>query len=73
MNVRQSLINAGLNVFAADLLAESLLQHQEPKKIKFLLPIHRTDCEGWIGVVFTLEPVAIGADTIGFDPILLGC
>ncbi len=73
MNVRQSLINAGLNSFAADLLAESLLKHPEPKRIKFLLPIHRTDCEGWIGVMFTLEPISTGAETTGFDPIFLGC
>lgn len=75
MNIRQTLINAGLNVFGADCLAESLLRHPQPKFVQFLLPIRRMDCPGWIGVKITLEPLPETADigSDAFDPIALGC
>ena len=57
MNVMQKLIDCGINAFAAQLLAESLLKHPKPEKVSFDLPINRRDCEGWAGVRITLEPV----------------
>jgi len=56
-NVMQAMLDAGLNAFGAELLAESLLRHPDAKKITFDLPINRSDCPGWIGVRFTLEPI----------------
>jgi hypothetical protein len=60
----QIMLDAGLNAFGAQLLAESLLkspiaQHiqntGEPLKIAF--PINRSDCPGWAGVEITLKPI----------------
>ncbi len=53
----QRLSDAGLNPFAATLLAESLLKHPNPKPVEFTLPITRGDCPGYIGVRFRLEPI----------------
>ena len=57
MNVKQLLNDAGLNIFGAQLLAESLLRHPDARKIEFTLPMLRADCPGWSGVKFILEPV----------------
>lgn len=57
-HVTQKLIDCGLNAFAAQLLAESLLRHPKPVKVEFGLPIRRSDCEGWAGVRFVLEPLS---------------
>jgi hypothetical protein len=66
MNVMQFLLDAGINAFGAELLAESLLKHPNPIPIKFTLPINRSDCPNWIGVRFVLEPIPKPADP---DPI----
>lgn len=66
----QALLDCGLNGFGAQLLAESLLkspiaaslnERQEP--LRFELPIRREDCPGWIGVEFTLRPIAAQAES----------
>ena len=65
-NIRQSLLDAGLNVFAFDLVCESLLKNPlapqivakgEPLKIFF--PINRGDCKEWAGVEISLMPVEV--------------
>lgn len=56
-NVKQAMLDAGLNAFGAQLLAESMLRCPDAKKITFDLPVRRGDCPGWIGVRFTLEPI----------------
>lgn len=52
----------GLNSFAVQLLAESLLKSQlapisADEPVTFLFPIQRSDCAGWRGVRITLEAV----------------
>ena len=53
----QQLSDAGINPFAAELLAESLLKHSNPILVEFELPVNRKDIPNWIGVKFTLEPI----------------
>ena len=64
LNVRQALIDSGINAFAVDLLAESFLKSplakmtfEKGEPLKFFLPVQRSDCAGWVGVDITLAPV----------------
>jgi hypothetical protein len=64
MNVRQLLIDSGINAPAADLLGESFLRSPMAKimldkgePLKFFLPIQRGDCPGWVGVDITISAV----------------
>ena len=49
--------DVGINPFACQLVAESLLKHPKPEEIEFFLPIDRSDCADWVGVRFILEPI----------------
>jgi hypothetical protein len=67
-NIMQDLHTLGLNPFAAQLLAESVLKSPiapesvaDPKT--FFFPVHRSDCLGWCGVRITFEAVPEGAPT----------
>jgi len=53
----QKLNDVGINPFAIELVAESILKHPNPQKVSFALPVRRKDCEGWVGVKFTIEPI----------------
>lgn len=58
----QNLHSVGLNPFAVQLLAESLLKssyvkHCGVKPLTFEFPVRRSDCEGWAGVRITIEAV----------------
>lgn len=64
MNIRQLLLNAGINSFGLDLVAESFLKSPiaaqalasgDPLKIS--LPIDRSDCAEWVGVEITIAGV----------------
>lgn len=64
ISVRRALLNAGLNVFAVDLLAESFLRSpiarhafDSGKQIKFFFPVVRKDTPGWVGVDITIAAV----------------
>lgn len=64
MNIKQSLIDVGINAFACDLLAESFLKSplakmtfDAGKPMKFFLPVLREDCKGWVGVDITIAAV----------------
>lgn len=53
----------GLNPFAVQLLAESMLksayvQHCGTQPLTFSYPVQREDCAGWLGVRITIEAVA---------------
>lgn len=68
-HVLQALVDAGINAFAAELLAESLLKSPVAKAaadrgepLRFFFPVQRTDCPGWIGVDFVLVAVPVGAE-----------
>ena len=61
-NIFQDLYTVGLNPFAVQLLAESLLKSPiaemsiaEPLVLAF--PVQRSDCAGWKGVRITLQAV----------------
>lgn len=61
-NILQDLHTVGLNPFAVQLLAESLLRSplapmtiDKPQVIEF--PVRRGDCAGWVGVRITLEAI----------------
>lgn len=67
-NIMQDLHTIGLNPFAVQLLAESVLKSPiapdsvgDPKT--FFFPVHRSDCAGWSGVRITFEAVPEGAPT----------
>lgn len=67
-NVMQTLIDAGMNAFAVQLLAESFLKNPLAKRtsergepLRFFLPVRRSDCPGWMGVDFLLVAVPEGA------------
>ena len=53
----QRLGDVGINLFACQLVAESLLKHPKPEEVEFFLPIDRSDCADWVGVRFILEPI----------------
>lgn len=58
----QTLHSIGLNPFAVQLLAESMLkstyvQNCGVKPLTFEFPVRRSDCEGWAGVRITIEAV----------------
>lgn len=64
MNVKQALIDVGVNAFAVELLAESFLKSPLSKRafekgepVKFFLPVQRADCPGWVGVDITIAAV----------------
>jgi len=64
MSVRQILLANGINVFGADLLAESFLKsqfaqfvHDKGEPLKFFLSIDREDCSPWVGVEITIKPI----------------
>lgn len=64
MNIMQVLLDAGLNAFGAQLLAESYLKSplaeqalQRGEPVRFFLPIHRGDCAGWSGVEISIAAV----------------
>ena len=66
----QTLINAGINAFGAQLLAESYLKSPMAKyamergePLKFFLPINRSDCARWSGVEISISAIsATGQD-----------
>lgn len=60
----------GLNPFAVQLLAESMLksayvQHCGTKPLTFNYPVQREDCAGWLGVRITIEAVPAEAPAAG--------
>lgn len=64
MNVMQALINAGINGFGVQLVAESFLKSplaqqalERGEPLRFFLPVQRGDCAGWSGVEITLAAV----------------
>jgi len=70
MSIMNDLNTVGLNSFAVQLLAESLLKSQlapisAAEPVKFFFPVQRGDCAGWCGVNITLEalPAEGQADT----------
>lgn len=57
MNVKQELLNAGINAFGLDLVCESLLKREGPiPTLDFFFPVNRSDCEAWAGVQIKMEP-----------------
>ena len=67
----QNLHSVGINPFAVQLLAESLLKssyvkHCGVKPLTFEFPVRRSDCEGWAGVRITIEVVP--AESSATDP-----
>lgn len=58
-HIMQALINCGMNAFAFDLMAESLLKSPAPQRLDIVFPVSRTDCDRWAGVRFVLEPIAV--------------
>lgn len=61
-NPMQNLHTLGLNPFAVQLLAESMLKsgyvkHCGASPLTFEFPVRRSDCEGWAGVRITIEAV----------------
>ena len=62
MSTFQDLHTVGLNPFAVQLLAESMLRSPHVaqavgKPIEFEFPVRRTDCPGYIGVRISIEPI----------------
>jgi hypothetical protein len=64
MSIKQSMINSGINAFAADLLFESFLKSQLANAVfkrgdplNFAYPINRSDTPEWAGVQVTLMPI----------------
>lgn len=61
---RQELLDAGLNLFAIDLLAESFLRRagmdkmDEEISLEFFFAVNRSDCPAFEGVNIILQPVA---------------
>ncbi len=60
----------GLNPFAVQLLAESMLKsvyvrNCGVKPLTFEFPVHRSDCEGWAGVRITIQAVPAEAPAAG--------
>lgn len=65
MNISQTLHTVGLNPFAVQLLAESMLKSPHVaqsvgKPISFEFPVKRDDCPGYIGVRISIEPIPNG-------------
>jgi hypothetical protein len=65
MGIKQALLDAGINAFAADLLAESYLRSglaqplaEKGKTLQFFLPVNRSDCPTWKGVEISIKAVA---------------
>ncbi len=61
-NTMQNLHDVGINPFAVQLLAESMLKssyvsHKGIEPLTFEFPVRRSDCAGWAGVRITIEAV----------------
>lgn len=61
-NIMQDLHTVGLNPFAVELLAESVLKSPLAemtvcKPQGFFFPVNRSDCAGFVGVRITVEAV----------------
>ena len=71
MSATMNNLNAiGLNPFAVQLLAESMLksayvQQLGTKPLTFKYPVFRKDCTGWIGVRITIEALPDDAQETG--------
>lgn len=68
MSIMDDLLSVGLNTFAVQLLAESLLRSpmapiSAGEPLTFFFPVHREDCAGWVGVKITLEAVRAQVET----------
>lgn len=67
-NVMKNLHAIGLNPFAVQLLAESMLrsEHLAPLSVGnpqgFFFPVQREDCPGWAGVRISIEAVRQGCE-----------
>ena len=60
---KQQLLDAGLNVFAIELLAESFLRRAGMDKmdgieLELFFPINRSDCPAFAGINITLQAVS---------------
>jgi hypothetical protein len=66
--VKQAMLDCGLNAWAMELLAESLLRHPDPKSVEFFFPVRRKDTPGWIGVKVRLEPIAADSNPAEAPP-----
>lgn len=64
MNIRQSLLDVGVNAFGVELFAESFLKSplataafEKSKTVRFFLPVRRSDTPGWVGVDIAIAAV----------------
>ena len=64
MNIKQLMIDSGMNPFGADLFLESFLKSALAKHVfntgvplDFAYPIHHSGCPDWTGVQVTLMPI----------------
>ena len=67
-NTMQNLHALGLNPFAVELLAESMLKssyvkHKGVEPLTFEFPVRRADCAGWAGIRITIEAVPMPDDS----------
>lgn len=69
MGTMQDLHTVGLNPFAVQLLAESMLKSRLAEMyvdgpFSFFFPVQRSDCPGWCGVQITIQamPIPPGCD-----------
>ena len=76
-NIRQILLDAGINIWAADLLSESLLQNPEPAEIEFEILVKdtpkrfdRENTKGWRGVKIKLTPLKEDKESLRHGRIL---
>lgn len=53
----QAVLNTGFNVFALQIVAESVLRFPDLKPFSFVFPVEREDTKPWSGLRFMLEPV----------------
>ena len=58
----QHLINARMNAFGFELLAESVLKHDSPQPVSFVFPIGRSDCPDWAGVAISVTPIPVATE-----------
>lgn len=55
---KQQLLDAGINVFGIDLVAESFLRLSDtPDDLSIFFPVNRSDCADYSGLNIRLEPV----------------
>lgn len=57
MNIKQTMSDAGLNPFGAELLAESFLSLAAPESISIPFPVRKRGLEKFSGVWMTLHPI----------------